>query len=373
MLESIKNIRTIKRIRKTKLYSRIRSRFPMPEKSFVNDSEQIDDAEIVKIDWPSGVSKPTIGIVQDFGKYPKWTKYCRFLENNEFNYSLYNIHRHDWIEESENYDVVIGLPSNTIFHLQEIRCKYYILETFLGKKCYPSVAHALLYEDKCLEAYISQLTNIPFAKTYITHDKEDALTLAYKLKFPLVHKIVPSSGSYGVELLPTVKKGIKIVREAFSVNGRKTHTNLFRQKDYVYFQDYIPNDGYDIRAIVVGNWVFGYYRKTLEGDFRASGMDFVEMRELPKEAMTTARKVNDIINSPVLAVDMILGLDGKYHIIEFSPFYQMDSPGELQVNGIPGVYIFSSDGSYRFVEGRYWVAELAIREFLLRDYLPNNF
>ena len=50
----------------------------------------------------------------------------------------------------------------------------------------------------------------------------------------------------------------------------------------------------------------------------------------------------------------------------------MGYPDDLQVDGIPGVYAFDPDGSWHFENGRYWVAELALREFLLKDYLPEK-
>jgi glutathione synthase/RimK-type ligase-like ATP-grasp enzyme len=359
----------IKKLTKSHIYSRTRQHFPMSESYLVDDRNKLDEAEVVQIDWPKSVKKPYFGIVQDYGKYPKWTKYCRFFDNNSFQYDIYNIHQHNWIKYAERFDAIVGLPSNSTFCLQEIRSKYYILENILDKKCYPSASHALLYEDKCLEAYISQVTGIPFANTYVSHDKDDAINIAKNLHYPFVSKIVPSSGSVGVELVSTLNKGMQIIRESFSRAGRKTHSIYFSQKNFIYFQEFIPNDGYDIRVIVVGNWVFGYYRKVLPGDFRASGMKIEEWGELPEEAMKIALRVNKIIKSPVLAVDMLHALDGNYYIIEFSPLYQMDSSAELRLNGDPGVYVFNSDGSYSFEKGRYWVAELAIREFLLNQYL----
>jgi glutathione synthase/RimK-type ligase-like ATP-grasp enzyme len=370
MLDRMKEVDVVKRIRKSRFYSRARQYFPMLEPFYVDDRNRLDEAEIVKIEWPASVKKPYFGIVQDFGEYPKWSKYRRFLENNSFEYDLFQIHRHDWIEQADRFDVIIGIPSNSLFHLQEMRNKYYVLETFLGKGCYPSVAHANLYEDKYLEAYISQATGIPFAKTYVSCEKADAIQLAESMRYPCVSKVVPSSGSCGVELVCTPKHGREIVKEAFSRNGRKTHVLYSRQKNYIYFQEYIPNDGYDIRVIIVGNLVFGYYRKVLKGDFRASGMNIKERRALPEEAMKIGRRVNEIIRSPLLAVDMVHGLDGKYHVIEFSPYYLMGYSDDLRVNGVPGVYVFDEDGSYHFEKGRFWVAELALREFLLGSYLP---
>lgn len=370
MLESIKEVKTLKRLRKSALYARVRQYLPMSEPDYVDDRDRIEDAEIVTIDWPVHVEKPKIGIVRDHGPYPRWTKYCQFLDRNSFPYDLYNIHTHDWIENAAKYDIVIGHPSSELFHLEEMRRKYFFLETYLGKTCYPSTNHAVLFEDKSLQAYISKVFGIPFANTYVSHDKNDAMHLAENLPYPVVCKIVPSSGSAGTELVRTRKRGRAIVEQAFSRIGRKSHLVYFRQKNYIYFQEYVPNDGYDIRAIVIGNWVFGYYRKVLADDFRASGMGLVERRALPEEAMEIARKANEIIKSPMLAVDMLHGLDGRYHVIEFSPICRMETSVQLAVNGVPGVYVFDEDGSFHFEEGRYWAQELILREFLLNDHLP---
>jgi glutathione synthase/RimK-type ligase-like ATP-grasp enzyme len=342
----------------------------MSEVMYIDDREEINDAEIVKIDWPAGVRKPRFGIVRDYEPYPRWTKYYRFLENNGFEYGLYDIHAHDWLEKATEYDIIIGIVSSEVWNLHEQREKYHFLETYLGKKTYPSSGHMNLYENKSLELYISKVYGFPFVNTYVSHEKNDALRLIESLRYPVVSKIIPSSGSVGVELILDAGQGRKIVQQAFSNAGRKSHIISFRQKDYIYFQEFVPNDRYDIRAIVVGNWVFGYYRKVLEGDFRASGMNQVEKRALPEEAMKIALKVNNVVKSPMLVVDMICGLDGKYYIVEFSPMCQMQLPEQLHVNGIPGVYISDHDETFHFEPGRYWVHELALKEFLLKDYLP---
>lgn len=371
MATGIKYLRFITRLRKTAWYSRVRQYFPMHRPVYVNDRDKINDAEIVKIDWPESVRKPIIGIVRDNEIFPRWTKYCRFLENNSFDYRVYDIHTHDWIENAEDLDIIIGIPSSEIWHLEEFQRKYYFLERFLGKVCYPSMDHTNLYEDKILEAYLSRIYGFPFANTYISYSEADALKIIENLTYPVVNKISPSSGSVGVELVYSLKHARRIIRQSFSTIGKNTYTNHFRQKNYIYFQDFIPNDGYDIRVIVVNNWVFGYYRRVLEGDFRASGMNLVEKRGLPETAMRIALQINKVVNSPLLVVDMAHGLDGKYYIVEFSPMCQMEFPEQLHVNGIPGVYIFSGTGTFQFEKGKYWVHELALREFLLNHYLPS--
>jgi glutathione synthase/RimK-type ligase-like ATP-grasp enzyme len=344
----------------------------MKPPAYLDDRGKLGDAEVVKIQWPADVRKPVFGIVRDAGPYPRWTKYRRFFENNAFEHDIYDLHAHDWEKKAEAFDIIVGIPSPFSWHIEEMRRKYRFLEGYMGKACYPSPAHADLYEDKILEAYISGRAGLPFADTHISNDEADALRLIKDLVYPVISKITPSSGSMGVELVRTEAAAYRIVKQAFSSRGRGTHTHHFRQKNFVYFQDMVPNDGYDIRCIVVGNQVFGYYRKVLAGDFRASGMNQVEKRELPEPAMRLSLRVNEVVKSPMLVVDMVHGLDDCYYIIEFSPVCQMEFPEQLHVNGVPGVYIFEDDGSFHFEPGKYWVHELALRKFLLDDYLPRH-
>lgn len=360
------------RIRKSLLYSRLRQYLPMQKLTFIDDRERIDHADVVYIDWPADVAKPRVGIVQDYGLYPSWTHFARFLEKNAFPFEIYPIHADNWIEKAQDFDVVVGFTSSASYHLEEIRTKVYVLENHLHKTCYPSYQNMLLYEDKKLEAHLSKIYGIPFVPTHVSHNLEDALQLSENLTYPMVSKIVPSSSSVGVQLIRNKKQAQHIIRQAFSENGRKSHVVYKRQKNDIYFQDFIPNDGFDIRVIVVGRMVFGFFRKVLPNDFRASGMHHEEMRELPLEVMQIARAVNRAIPSPLLVVDMLHGLDGKYYINEYSPICQMSTLHQLEVNGVGGAYIFDTDDTCHFEPLNYWVQELGIREFFENVYLPSQ-
>jgi glutathione synthase/RimK-type ligase-like ATP-grasp enzyme len=370
MFASLKDRPAVRRMRKTMLFSRLRQHLPMPEASPVDDSGGIDDAEIVRIDWPAGVPKPRIGIVRDLERVPRWTKYRRFLRNNGFAHDFCDIHAHDWIERARPFDAIINLVSNDFSHLEEMRIKHHLLESRMGKVCYPSAARTLLYEDKCFEAYLAKVHGLPFAPTAVCCAKDDALAWLETARFPLVSKVNHSSGSMGVEMLRTPREARRVVRQAFSRTGRVVHVPWFRQKNYVYFQEYVPNDGYDIRVILTGDRAFGYYRKVPRGDFRASGMNTVQRRGLPEEAIRTALEVRRRVRSPMLVVDMVHTPEGRYVIIEFSIMCLVDRDDDLIVDGVPGAYVIGEDGGIRFEKGRYWIHELALRQFLLDDYLP---
>jgi hypothetical protein len=367
---NLKNSKVLKLLRTSPQYCRLRRYFPGSQNSYVDDRHTMVEAEVIRLNWPEGLPRPRIGIIRDLEPYPRWTKYWRFCEQNALACDVYDIHAQDWLTQAKRFDVIAGIWSCELHCLEELREKFWVLETQLHKATFPSFAEAFLYENKRLESYITSIHHLPFARTFITHNREDALSMLDKLPYPIVSKMVPASASVGMELIHTSRQARAIIERLFSPSGRKTQFPYARQKDFVYFQEFIPNDGYDIRAIVVGNWVFGYYRKVLPGDYRASGMNLVEKRELPKAAMVLALQLNGVVDSPMLVVDMLRGVDGRFQIIEYSPVCQMETPEQLHVDGVPGVYIFDEDGKCRFQCGRYWVNELALREFLLRYYLP---
>ena len=371
--KQIKDLRFVKVLQKSTLYARLRAQLPGGLNGHaIDDRGQYPAGQDILIDWPADLPKPRVAVMKDFDPYPRWTKYIHFLETNGFPYGLFDLHAQDWLEQARHYDVFIGLIDCELSLLMEMRKKFFILERYMGKICYPSWEHVTIYEDKTLESYISEITGIPFAKAHISHNEADALAMIETLSYPTISKFETSSGSMGVELVHSKGEAERIVRKSFSVSGRASHLLYHREKNYCYFQDFIPNDGYDIRCIVVDNMVFGYYRKVLEGDFRASGMNLVEKRDLPEEAIRIAWRASKVLKSPLMVVDMMHGLDGQYYVIEYSINCQMETPEQLHVDGQPGVYIIDEDESIHFQPGRYWVHELALRQFFIQDYLPRH-
>lgn len=374
----IKNINLLKRFRHTSSYSRlrqlspVRQLFPIAQPKIIDDSNYVNDkVKDVLIKWPGGVKKPLVGLIRDPGEEPRWTKYRRFLVNNEIAYEFYNPNSLDWLESAEKYDVIIGIESCSPFYLEDFRRKVYILEQDMNKLCYPHFSDALLYEDKIYESCFAKLHDLPFIKTFVFYDFNQAMDYMKSFDYPIIHKTVPSTGSVGIEMIKNKYQCEKVIKQAFSHKGKATQVNYKSQKNFVYFQRYIPNDGYDIRVIVIGNMYFGYYRKALKGDFRASGMGIVEKRELPEEIMKIAGRLHKILDNPMIVVDFLKGIDNQYYIIEFSPICKIETPEQLHVDGTAGVYIFEND-KFHFEKGRYWVHELALRKFFKNKFLAKH-
>lgn len=312
-----------------------------------------------------------VGLVKDsefdadghFARRASWPKYERFLKNNNICYSFYDIHTSKWQYEADGYDIIIWHPKSSPDYLPEAKSKIYFLEKYLKKICFPSYEELWSYEDKVQALFLYNVFDLPAIPTFATYSRNEALEFINKTEYPVVSKIATGSASCGVVKLNDKRSAGRYVRACFSKVGRETYWHFVRQINYVYFQKFISDANYDLRIIVVGNKLFGYYRYPKAGDFKASGAGIIEKKELPEEAMRLALKTKELFKTISLAVDMLYSEKEKqYLIIETSLFCGIDTAEQLIIDGKAGYYEYKDD-KFTFREGRYWVQELALQEF----------
>jgi glutathione synthase/RimK-type ligase-like ATP-grasp enzyme len=332
----------------------------------VDDRQELDVAERVLIDWPSDRVKPRVGLVQDRNYPPYWTKYERFLRNNDFPFEYYDIHRSDWLTDSKQFDVIVWASGAHAPMIEEQKRKTFILENYCGKVCFPSFDTLMWYEDKIYQYEWLRMFDFPVVETFISHSYAETIERLPQSKYPLVTKVPVGAGSLGVELIKNGRQAERVAKQAFSPVGRTTQWPFLRQKDYVYFQKFQPNAGYDLRVIAVGNRVFGYYRDVPQGEFRASGMGLVRKGAIPEDAVQLAMRLIKKLDLVIAAIDLLRDPAGKLHIIEISAFIQVDTGVQLEVDGVPGAYVFDSSEEYHFEPGKLWIQELALSEFFKR-------
>lgn len=292
-----------------------------------------------------------------------WPKYERFLRNNNIHYSFFDIRSSRWMEEARKFDVIIWHPFSSPASRDEAENKIYLLEKILNKKCYPKFDDIWGYENKIRSYYLNSVYGLPVVPTFITNSKNEAIDFVKKSEYPLISKISTGSASRGVLKIGDKNSALKLVKRCFSPKGRLTYWRYLRQKNYVYLQQFINDANYDLRIIVVGNMVFGYFRYPKDNDFRASGSGILEKKDLPEEAMLLAVEAKIKYNSLCLAVDMLYSERGKnYYIVETSIFFGIDTSEQLIVNGKAGYYEYEN-GKFKFIEGKYWIQELVLKEF----------
>jgi len=293
------------------------------------------------------------------------------LENNGFDFQIYEHHRSDWLEAAKNYDLIIWSPNSGPAELDEMRRKIYILEKKLGKKCFPDYETLLICDDKVMSTYFLKMNGLPVADTFISNDYYEVERKKTKLTYPLVSKRFHGASSREVDLIKNPGQLSRFSRRVFSFYGMKASNAYFRQKNYVYLQRLVDGDGLDVRVNVAGNVVTGYFRKPKRNDFRASGSGIVIKEDLPLQAIEIALKTYGLIGKAMLGVDMMRDREGKYWIIEISPFIGVITPIQLKVNDVAGSYFLSEDGVLDFRAENYWPQELALRVFFEQTYLSS--
>ena len=182
-----------------------------------------------------------------------------------------------------------------------------IAEKILNKPVFPDFYTFWHYDDKVSQAYLFNALNIPTPLTWIFWNKSEALEWATKATYPLVHKLAIGAGSTNVRLIKTigdaksqinqnfrgrfsgsnsvcknstVKKRIKHLSEKALYAAKYLIKDSYPplpedfwqpQKNYSYFQEFVPGNEFDTRVTVIGERAFAFRRWNREGDFRASG------------------------------------------------------------------------------------------------------
>lgn len=335
----------------------------------VDDRPLPEEVPPVIMDWPATTPKPLVGLVKDRDRPPYWTKYQRFLEKNEIPFHYYDPHTSNWASDAAEFDVIIWRVESPPTRIEEARRKIYLLERHANKICYPRYFTAQLYEDKILQWELLRRLGYPAISTFYSASYEETAKYFASAPYPLVSKIVTGSGSTGVTKISDRRAGLAMAKRVFSLQGLPTFWPYLRQHGYVLLQPLEPNAGYDLRVLVIGSKVFGYYRDAPEGDFRASGHSATRKECLPADAMDVARHIAHDLDQEMLAVDFLRRTDGSLGIIEMSAFVRVDTPRQLEVDGIPGAYQLDERGDYVFEAGEAWPQELALAEFFRRRWL----
>jgi glutathione synthase/RimK-type ligase-like ATP-grasp enzyme len=333
----------------------------------VEHDPDLENAEHVQLEWPAHVRKPSVGLVRDIDNYPYWTKYARFLRWNEIPFDIYDIHCSHWFRVAQRYDMVLWRPMSFPFELEECRRKFHLLERELGLVCYPSFAEAQVYEDKIAQSELLRHHGFPVIDTFVSNSEQEALAYVAAAEYPLVWKLTTGSGSLGVELVRSRRDAERLIRQVFGFAGRRTYWPYTRQKNYVYLQPLVAGARYDLRVVVAGSLMFGYYRDVPSGEFRASGMH-TERYDLPSSAaVRMARRVATALSMPCLAVDFIEDTrSGDLKIIELSLFVEVrDLADQLGKDGVSGALVLDAEGEeYVFRPMLVWMHEAVLKEVM---------
>lgn len=283
----------------------------------------------------------------------RWIEYC---EKNNISYKLVNAYSNDIVEQLSDCDAFMWHHSNYDYRDALFANKLLFSLQQSGKKVFPNFNTTWHFDDKVGEMYLLQSISAPIVPSYIFYTKKEALKWIEEISLPKVFKLRGGSGSSNVKLVKTKKQAKHLIKQAFGKgfsqydrfshlkdrykaykNGRdsflgvcKSFARLFipteyskmhsREKGYVYFQDFIPNNTFDIRICVVDDKAFALKRMCRENDFRASGGGRIiyDKNQIDERCVKIAFDVNDKLKTQSIAFDFVFDENNNPLIVEIS-------------------------------------------------------
>lgn len=289
----------------------------------------------------------------------KWIEYC---ENHNINYKIVNCYDSDIIDQLEDCDALMwhfnqGNPKDVLFAKQLL----FAVESS-GKKVFPDFNTAWHFDDKVGQKYLLEAIGAPLVASYVFYDKQKALKWVEETSFPKVFKLRRGAGSAHVKLAKNRLKAKKFIAKAFSrgfsqydkiqnlkdrwYQYRNNKTGLWNlgkgmlrfakttelariaghEKGYVYFQDFIPENEFDIRVIVIDGKAFAIKRLVRENDFRASGSGHIlfEKQHFDEKTIRLSFDIAEKIESQCLVIDYVFQ-DKQPMIVELSYGFDKDA------------------------------------------------
>lgn len=242
------------------------------------------------------------------------------------------------------------------------------LETVEQAGClvYPDFYSRWHFDDKIAQAWLFEALDIPSPTSWLFFNKTSAIDFIDRAEWPLVFKLAAGAGSQNVRLVSNRREAKKLVNKMFGrgmrvypfaprlhkaiQSGRqrsmsmadlprlcRTFFRLFsksvscsnRDRGYVFFQEFVPDNVCDYRVTVVGGRAFTFLRAVRDGDFRASGSGMIrhlESHEIDIEMIKLAFHVRDRLKGQCIAMDFVRDpRSGAYKVLEVSPSFVPDA------------------------------------------------
>lgn len=287
-----------------------------------------------------------------------WIHYC---EQKGIDYCLINPYRNDVIDQ-------VRECSAFMWHFHQCDYRDMLMAKGLiaslevmGIPCFPNTRTCWHFDDKVAQKYLLESVDAPMVPSYVFYTKEEAEEWISHTIFPKVFKLKGGAGASNVKLAKTATDARRLVSQCFGSGFRqyrwqehfaeekrmykmgksnlrdllrpikyamKRYPTTFdhyhgREIGYAYFQDFIPNNTYDIRICVVGDKAFALKRMTRKGDFRASGSGMIiyDKNQIDERCVKIAFEVNEKLKTQSIAYDFVFDQANNPLIVEISYGY----------------------------------------------------
>lgn len=288
----------------------------------------------------------------------RWIAYC---EKQGIPYKLVHAFDSDIVEQLSDCDAFMWHHHHAVSKDVVAAKKILFALEHAGIKVFPDFKTGWHFDDKVAQKYLLEAIGAPLVPSYVFYNKHEALEWINNTKFPKVFKLKGGAGSTNVRLVNNKREAKKIVSRAFGKGV--SHNNLisimkesfrkYRRRDlnykglfsalltafkaklfyrfdardigYVYFQDFMPNNKFDVRVLVSGGLkAAGFKRYVRKGDFRASGSGEIDYFDIDEHIVKISFSVSRKLGLESVAFDFVYNEAGEPMIVEMSYGYALD-------------------------------------------------
>jgi len=272
----------------------------------------------------------------------RWITYCR---SNNIPYKIVNCYEFDLLDQIRDCSGLMWHWHHADYREQNFARQLIFSVEAMDIKVFPSFKTCWHFDDKVGQKYLLESINAPLVPSFVFYDSSSALRWIEYTDFPKVFKLRGGAGAQNVQLVNSKAQAQKLVKKAFasgfplvsSWSGLKQQVWVLKrdknykafvqfieasfsllmpqkqfkllpsQKGYLYFQDFIPENKFDDRIVVIGSRAIAVRRYNRKNDFRASGsgVKSYDPEQFNKDAIRTAFGISDKIGCQSMAYDFI--------------------------------------------------------------------
>ena len=263
----------------------------------------------------------TVAIVKDKTEY--YPVFKKVFQEYGFKVRLYDVWEENQLDTllSDSFDAFVWRAKHDPPIRSMARRFIHLFDQEFKLPTYPNWHSYWHYDDKIAQSILFKKHHIPAPRTNVFVNKDKALKFAKLTDYPLIYKCAHGAGSSNVGMLSTARQAKRYINKAFK-RGIATNFKEDRQKDYVYFQEFLSNNSGDYRLVCYGDkMIHGFFRENRPHSFFASGSGRFQVLDLDESMMNFIVDVNKKLLNDIMSYDLIRGHNDEWVITEMSVVY----------------------------------------------------
>lgn len=319
----------------------------------------------------------------------RWIAYC---EESNIAYKIVNCFDNDIISQLKDCDALLWHHHHGDYKDIELAKPLLFSLEQAGVKVFPNFNTNWHFDNKLAQKYLLEAVDAPLVNSYVFYTKEEALSWAKKTSYPKVFKLKGGAGAQNVKLAKNIKEAVKLINKSFGrgwpafdkknyfneqisrfFQGKENFIALVKafgrliipiknisympvEKGYAYFQEFVPNNSFDTRVVIIGGkFAAAEKRFVRKNDFRASGSGDFSYENINTEMIEIGFEVANKLNLQSVAFDFVLDKNNKPLIVEIS--YGFGTSG---INNVPGYW----DSQLNWYDGGFKPQEWMLTDLL---------